>query len=85
MVWLCSNLDVGLGLGVCRTQFTWRASRKRLASFLLTCRLRFQVVGVPIPIGAAAEGAKVEAAIESALIEAEDKKIEGQAVTPFLL
>jgi len=43
------------------------------------------VVGVPIPAQAAAEGAGVEVAIQSALKEAEEQQIEGQAVTPFLL
>lgn len=43
------------------------------------------VLGVPIPSEHAAAGAQVEAAIQQALQEVEDRGIQGAAVTPFLL
>jgi pseudouridine-5'-phosphate glycosidase len=43
------------------------------------------VIAVPIPEGAAAEGAAVEAATQAALAEAAAAGVAGAAVTPFLL
>ena len=41
--------------------------------------------GVPIPDDASANGARVEAAVEQALTEANRKRIAGNQITPFLL
>ena len=43
------------------------------------------LVGVPIPAEAEAEGARVQAAIEQALDEADTAGVAGRHVTPFLL
>jgi pseudouridine-5'-phosphate glycosidase len=43
------------------------------------------VIGVPIPPEHAAQGVEVEAAIQTALAEAESKQVQGNDVTPFLL
>lgn len=46
---------------------------------------RCPVSGVPIPAEQAAAGAEVEAAIQSALSEADAQGVRGNDVTPFLL
>ncbi|KXZ50302.1 hypothetical protein GPECTOR_17g941 [Gonium pectorale] len=43
------------------------------------------LLAVPIPADAAAEGAEVEAAISTALREAEERGVKGNQLTPFLL
>ncbi|EKX36981.1 hypothetical protein GUITHDRAFT_158632 [Guillardia theta CCMP2712] len=43
------------------------------------------VLGVPIPEESAAEGEQVEKAIHKALMEAQEQRVEGNRVTPFLL
>lgn len=43
------------------------------------------VLGVPIPAEYAAAGAEVESATQQALREAEERGVQGAAVTPFLL
>lgn len=43
------------------------------------------VVAVPIPEQHAAAGSQVEEAIEAALLEAQEKRVQGNDVTPFLL
>lgn len=43
------------------------------------------ILGVPIPEEAEADGAKIEAAIQQALKESEEQKIQGRYVTPFIL
>lgn len=43
------------------------------------------LIGVPIPTSNAADGAKVEAAIEEALTAASQQRVQGAEITPFLL
>lgn len=40
---------------------------------------------VPIPADAAADGERIEAAIQQALAEADEEKVAGKAITPFVL
>ena len=66
-----------------------RADTPSVAAALVETQLRLglggMVIGVPVPIGEALEASDVEVWVAQALSDAEQAKIRGKAITPFLL
>ena len=76
-----------VSVGTCAAQSTWLNPRLFYHKVLHNLANSFSACfpGVPIPTQHAAAGEQIEQAIQTALSEAQQKRITGSEITPYLL